>query len=299
MEQASSPSPRQPPYQDQDLDIDTRLEELKTRGLEENTAQSVFNDLEGMKENKAWVRNRWIWELIQNAIDAKANEISVQHDNNQMIFKHNGRPFDDKEIFHLIFHGSTKTEDPDTIGRYGSGFLTTHLLSHEVIISGSIRLDNDVTKSLSFSLKRNPDNAKSIAESMHDSWEKFKSSIGEHEKPDYTTFRYLIEDDDSKEVVNSGIEMLNRCAPYVVIFNEKNLCITVQSESTGRITYKVSERCAAEDRPQPHKVVVAKVVDETETTRAYYVAQAAMCAAGVQGKVQVAIPTEFNGAIRL
>lgn len=89
--------------------------------------------------------------------------------------------------------------------------------------------------------------------------------------------------------------MLNRCAPYVVIFNEKNLCITVQSESTGRITYKVSERCAAEDRPQPHKVVVAKVVDETETTREYYVAQAAMCAAGVQDKVQVAIPTEFNG----
>ena len=106
--------------------------------LTENTAQSVLNNLKALMSNQAHARTRWVWELLQNARDAGADVVSVKHDEDKVVFRHDGASFTTKEIGHLIYHGSTKAENPETIGQYGSGFLTTHLLSPEIRVSGRL-----------------------------------------------------------------------------------------------------------------------------------------------------------------
>ncbi|MCY4565219.1 MAG: hypothetical protein OXE40_12180, partial [Gammaproteobacteria bacterium] len=58
----------------------------------------------------------------------------------ELRFEHNGRPFKPGEIAHLVYHGSTKIEDQENVGQFGSGFLATHLLSRTVQVAG--RLEN-------------------------------------------------------------------------------------------------------------------------------------------------------------
>ena len=108
--------------------------EIKNQVLTENTAQGGLNHLKALESNRARMQTRWIWELLQNARDTSTDDgkrlvASVKYGQGELIFQHNGAKFKIKEIAHLIYHGSTKFEDEETIGQYGSGFLTTHLLS--------------------------------------------------------------------------------------------------------------------------------------------------------------------------
>ena len=46
------------------------FDEVRTRVLTDNTAQGVLNHLKTLNSNRAHVRTRWVWELLQNARDA-------------------------------------------------------------------------------------------------------------------------------------------------------------------------------------------------------------------------------------
>ena len=118
-------------------------DKIKDRVLTDNTAQGILNHLKELASNRARMQRRWVWELLQNARDASADDdthlsASIELDDGELVFQHNGRGFTEEEVAHLIYHGSTKVEDKKTIGQYGSGFLTTHLLSPEVDVSGQL-----------------------------------------------------------------------------------------------------------------------------------------------------------------
>ena len=103
-------------------------EEIKTQVLTENTAQAVFKHLNDLESNRARVLTRWVWELLQNARDTSRNTdtkliASIEYTDGEIVFQHNGAKFENKEVTHLIYSGSTKTEDEAAIGQYGSGFL--------------------------------------------------------------------------------------------------------------------------------------------------------------------------------
>ena len=201
-------------------DDDATMREVLT----ENTAQGVFKHLNEMKSGGR--HKRWIWELLQNARDVSTDAdnhltTEVRYNGEELVFLHNGRGFTRKEIAHLIFYGSTKVEDERAIGQYGSGFLTTHLLSWEIDVSGQ-RTDDD--KWFNFRLTRKPESVKALRDSMSQSWEKYKSSVNEYRPEplpdDFTTqFVYPIKTPEAKRAVIEGIETLKQCAPYVVIFN--------------------------------------------------------------------------------
>ena len=169
-------------------------DEIRTRILTENTAQSVLNHLKALESNRAHMRTRWIWELLQNARDTSVDTdtdlvASIEHKPGELVFQHNGPRFKIDEIAHLIYHGSTKVEDAGTIGQYGSGFLTTHLLSPEINISG--QLDDD--QSFVSRLKREIGSVQELSESMDRAWEEFNASSTAPALGDFTTrFRYPI-----------------------------------------------------------------------------------------------------------
>lgn len=93
---------------------------------------------------------RWIWELCQNAKDVCNDSgkvkirIDLDESNKRVIFRHNGRAFSLANVMSLINQSSSKDRDDETertSGKFGTGFLTTHLLSEIVNISGILETE--------------------------------------------------------------------------------------------------------------------------------------------------------------
>ncbi len=70
----------------------------------------------------------FIYELLQNAEDAGATKVRFTLDDNKLIFEHNGRPFEKKDIESITGIGfSEKSSEADKIGRFGIGFKAVFL----------------------------------------------------------------------------------------------------------------------------------------------------------------------------
>lgn len=204
-------------------------EQIKIKALVDNTAQSIFNYLKEIENKREIYEERWIWELLQNALDVSRQDrkvdVTISKHGDQLVFKHNGRPFRPEEVAHLIYHGSTKRESD--LGKFGTGFLVTHLLSRSISIRG-IREDN---KKFFFLLNRNGSSADDIERLMEDTWDEYRRSLeaisGE---PDYTAeYEYTL-GDVTLRTAREGIETLIKIAPYVLAFNEKLGAITVSND---------------------------------------------------------------------
>ncbi len=83
---------------------------------------------------------RFVWELIQNAKDVAQEDvplkISMTLDKDRFTFAHNGKDFRLKNLLSLINQVSGKNADDGTTGKFGTGFITTHLLSEQVRVRG-------------------------------------------------------------------------------------------------------------------------------------------------------------------
>src|SRR5712671_4912466 len=105
------------------METENNLDSVFTDVLVENNAQEVFRGLEGLEHERLTLASRWVWELIQNARDTTGMgnqlKIEVALDGDHLAFRHNGDLFSDREIAHLILHGSTKC-DSQEIGRFGT-----------------------------------------------------------------------------------------------------------------------------------------------------------------------------------
>jgi len=201
-----------------------------------NSAQSIHKYFRNMKGDRNHTRKRWIWELLQNACDASAKFATIVRKPDVIIFRHDGKPFDLNEAVHLIRHGSTKTEDDKTRGQFGSGFLTTHLLSPAIYVSGQI----DDGRSFQFRLERGvDDSADEIRSKIDDACRELSESLHSRERNalnSFTTeFRYPIENGDPansdavSNAVKEGIKMLELCAPLVIAFNKEIKRIDIKS----------------------------------------------------------------------
>ena len=264
---------------DQDFSEDERIDILI-----ENTAQGILNNLKEHMDNQARSRTRWGWELLQNARDAGANAVSVKHDEDKVVFWHNGDGFTRKEIGHLIHHGSTKVEDNETIGQYGSGFLTTHLLSPEVRVSGRLK-DG---RRFRFRLIREITSVNRLAESLIQAWRDFQASLtpSSDSGDSGTEFIYPLNSDvpDAIEAVEYGIDMLKLCAPFAVVFNHEFSSIEIKSRSE---TTAYKRRSPLSKERGLHEVVVEETANGIRRERRYVVARGE--------STQVAIPVESNG----
>ena len=101
-----------------------------------NTADKVMQGLEKVREHKEINRRRWLWELVQNAKDLPNRfgrlSIKLVRQQDQLTFAHNGDPFRVRDVTALINQVSSKPSDSidaQITGKYGTGFISTHLLS--------------------------------------------------------------------------------------------------------------------------------------------------------------------------
>ena len=205
--------------------VDDTLNDARHEVLTENTAQAVHKHLSKLFQEEARFRSRWVWELLQNARDASPEEgVSVWliQEPHRVVFRHSGVPFTHKSIAHLIYHGSTKYDlsDSGAIGQFGTGFLTTHLISKTVEVNGR----TDDGRQFRFLLDRRGGNANELKGAMDASWEAFIRSLTEgpfNDAGGFTTeFEYPLAS-DILGVVTEGIADLIINAAYLLAFNGK------------------------------------------------------------------------------
>ena len=203
-------------------------------------------------------QRRWIWELLQNAKDVAfdnqqvATEVNIQAQNGHksVSFSHNGKPFSVDNITFLIKQVSTKertananNEKPKTTGKFGTGFLTTHLLSEKVEVSGVVKEPDLDYRSFVLPLDRSGRTPEQIIESVNKSITVRDTLDTQPPLSNYnpngfnTTFQYNL-DDEGYKVAKVGVEDLHLSLPFTLAFLPSIKSVTVKHEN---ITYELAK----------------------------------------------------------
>ena len=168
---------------------------------------------------------RWIWELVQNAKDSisgkktkKEIDIEINVENDLYIFKHNGAPFTKKTLTGLLYKFSEgKKNNEESIGRFGTGFLTTHSLSKTVKLRGDIILKNNSPQGFDITLFREGEDEK-LLKGLEQTEKSFVTPI---KNDGWTKFEYIANTDRNKEAGKLGIENLKENIAKVMLFCPK------------------------------------------------------------------------------
>ena len=210
------------------------LADARLKTFAETNAQGVFGNLRDLRAASATHRRRWVWELLQNAADAASpvsgkNRVRIDLEQGKVKFRHDGAAFNSEQITHLIYHGSTKQGDDNHEIRFGTGFLTIHLVSSKVRVKG-IWEDSGDRKAFEFLLDRGGDNPQAVQKQMDAAWDDFTKSLGgSADQTDFTTTFECDLDSESGTAVEDGLNDLARTIPYVLAFVEALEEVTVCS----------------------------------------------------------------------
>lgn len=232
-------------------------------------------------ETSPTTSRRWVWELIQNAkdvnIDGKVQiriDADLEDPDAHVTFNHNGSAFTTENIRFLIEQVSSKepTKDssgrPTTTGRFGTGFLTTHLLSEIVTVNGVVQEDGLSPRQFELSLDRSGKESNIIAsvaaakQAMDDldNLPPYKKYV---EGAFNTSFRYELADDTGKKVARAGLKDLDLCLPYTLAF----VSAVESVDYEGKL---VSLQAPEEERVEGEvhfvSVITADTEGETETS---------------------------------
>jgi hypothetical protein len=217
--------------------VNPEEEKIKNDTLIDNTAQAIFNTLNEVENEREIYSKRWIWELLQNALDSAQTDrhlkVKVTYEDHKLIFNHDGRPFEPGEVVHLIYHGSTKREkegEKDYVGKFGTGVLITHVLSKKVKVIG-VRNDN---KKFEFELDRDANSVQEIRNRMEETWKTYQRSLEDrNDSREYTvSYEYLLNDSSEKSAME-GIQALTKIAPYILAFDKEFEAIEIIKESSS------------------------------------------------------------------
>ncbi len=180
---------------------------------------------------------RWVWELIQNAKDVNIKgkvrvriEADLDGSDAHVTFKHNGGAFSAENIRFLIEQVSSKDRTnesdgrPTTTGKFGTGFLTTHLLSERVLIKGIAAGRGFAPRKFKLSLDRSGAQLQDIIDAVQAAKDSILNLDDQPEHAGYvpgkfnTAFRYELADKTGKKVASAGLADLDNCLPYTLAF---------------------------------------------------------------------------------
>lgn len=213
-----------------------------------------LHDLEKTVENN---QGRWAWELLQNAKDSIAEDdyrtvsIQIELDRNSVTFRHNGNHFTSQDVIGLIDQISSKEveegQETKKTGRFGTGFLTTHLLSRVIRIKGIIGSVDGSFHKFEFLLDRRGKTTAQLMPRIKNSWKEFDESI-EEISPSYdknqfnTSFCYQLDTEEQKRVAQIGVEEFSRLIPFVLAFIPKIERVEIIDNLTKETIYYEKNR---------------------------------------------------------
>jgi len=226
-----------------------KIEKLRKGASEAQSASKIIDKLKALKDsNSPDTSYRWIWELIQNAKDVVNSsslvdiEIKFSEANKTIEFCHNGRLFTTENIVFLIEQVSSKERSltaenkKKSTGKFGTGFLTTHLLSEKVQIHGYLHDDGEKPRSFQTLLDRTGQDKASIMRAISNSCDMLDNGTecDVDETQMNTKFIYELDEIGIRTAI-SGLKNLLVSIPYVFAFVQELNSITVNADNFQRI----------------------------------------------------------------
>ncbi|PSR55773.1 hypothetical protein AHMF7605_20830 [Adhaeribacter arboris] len=238
------------------MNIQKKLKDLKDQKSYSNPAKRVMEHLKPILSKSNDLRQRWVWELLQNASDLGDNvKARFEITADRLKFSHNGKAFSLDEAYNLIMPDSSKddaiTHKKSVIGQFGTGFISTHILSKIIQIEGIIE-DDEQFYTFNFHLDRSERNNKDfLIQSIKDAEAEYRENLEEIEElPEnefQTSFTYHINNTYSslkgQEIVEDGIKNFKELIPYVLTFRPQLAEVEVidRRTTTTKWTFKRDE----------------------------------------------------------
>lgn len=209
------------------------IEEGRKEDGNRSIAEKIIKRLHDLEKTVQNNHGRWAWELLQNAKDSVAEtgrkvSVKIIYSHDKIEFSHNGNHFTEKDIRGLINQISSKEVDEGEVstrtGRFGTGFLTTHLLSKEVYIKGLVETSGGNLFQFGFPLNRNGKTTTVLIPKIEDAWKGFHASTENNEIEEYyeeefnTSFIYTLDSDEQKDIAQIGVDEFITLIPYVLSF---------------------------------------------------------------------------------
>lgn len=114
-----------------------------------NEARRIRTRVHEARRNPHAASVRWPFELLQNALDSGPRNgchsitVRLRRNASHLTFEHDGAPFSSEELAALLSGGSSKEfESEVTTGRFGTGFLVTHVLAERMTLRGLLTVPN-------------------------------------------------------------------------------------------------------------------------------------------------------------
>ena len=194
-------------------------EEALSEQYSRNEARRIRTRVDQARQSPHSAGIRWPFELLQNALDAGPRNgkstvtVRLRCDQNGVGFEHDGAPFTLEELAALLSGGSSKDfESEITTGRFGTGFLVTHVLADRTRLRGLMQLDAGC-ESFDLTLDRGGDEDSILASIKH-SHQAIRSAVPVSDTVNLpsATFEYVCRESD---VWALGLRELKRALPYM------------------------------------------------------------------------------------
>jgi len=239
------------------MEVLNNIHNAKVKAREEQTlsipAKRILEKTKDIPSDANKLKRRWFWELLQNASDYN-DEVKVVLElyPDKIIFKHNGKPFSAADARNLIAPDSGKDESDlkseDTIGQFGTGFISTHVLSGVISVRGVLD-EEGVFERFSFDLDRSGFNDKELLKASITNSTKQFESIGSPFIYQQGSFDSVFEFNllkplngiDVNDVVKSGLTFIYDMLPFTLAFMPKVKSVKILNYATDFIDVSTLE----------------------------------------------------------
>jgi len=221
------------------IDLTTEFNKDWQEESRKHAATTIRNEVKDWTGSKATIAlKRWIWELLQNAIDtARDNgitelEFEIFLKDGNLTIRHNGGKFLLKEIIAIVSGGTSKYFGRETLGKFGKGFLVTHVISRRTSVEGWVS-HKGTTKPFRIQLDRSSQSEEDIEKNIVDCAKQLsdESAIGTLEKNN-TSITYL---GANAELLESALSQFPRMIPYIMVFNASLRTFSVSIGENRRV----------------------------------------------------------------
>lgn len=234
--------------------------------LQSASAKRLQEKLSLIKNRVELSKKRWFWELLQNASDYN-DKVSVRLvvNNDKVEFYHDGAPFSITDALNLISPNSDKDNDDSNqteqrkkgnIGKFGTGLVSTHILSSIMKVHGLFVNEEKRLFEFSFDLDRSCFEDKlTLINQMSEATEKFSNTqFDEVADASYcqTSFSYILNHPLPKlpAMASSDIDLdyLYSVLPYTLCFMDRVVSVTIEDNRNGNHSYKIERKSQTENQ---------------------------------------------------
>lgn len=231
-------------------------EELEER-RSDSEVKDILNDLERLKSIPLDRKTRWVWELIQNAKDCALSasnpaeqfvDIEFIIETGKLTVTHNAAPFTLGNLVALVTRTSDKEyvqgEGVVSTGKYGTGFVTSHVLNRKVTVSGVLKNQNGL-REFSLLIDRSADHPKDLRTALNTAYSEldkyYLTQASSNIEDSLTKYEYLL-DEETYALAENSMDDLRKDLPFVLLINKPIRSVSIfYPEKNYRHDYRISD----------------------------------------------------------